>query len=185
MIATKKQNNQKPTKKYTMSSDLNISHRHTDVHVHRENNCHSKEKSNFDLLINVIEKISAIALGAFSLYTNWQLFVPFFFVGTCVGIYSYIQDKKSCHEHNPASSCAHGLLEQLTGVKLPPIISLVANIAVTVCHIDHHATVFVPVIGVSLGNWIGKTASHYGVLAYKNISANLSNKPTMSNFSFG
>lgn len=132
-------------------------------------------------MINIIEKISAIALGAFSLYTNRQLFVPFFLAGVCIGIYSYTKDKKSCHKYHPVSSCAHGLLEELTGVKLPSIISTIANIAVTVCHIDHHATVFVPIVGVSLGNWIGKTASHDGVIAYKKITAHLCHRPIFSN----
>ena len=132
--------------------------------------CHHQKKSKFAVFINVIEKISAFALGVFAAYVSWILFVPFFFVGVCIGVYSYIQDKSSHGHGHLASSCAHGLLEQLTGVKLPPVVSLAANIAVTVCHIDHHATVFFPIIGVSLGAWIGKTAAHYGHLAYKKFS---------------
>lgn len=150
-----------------MCSTSNISN----IHFHPgTEGCHQKEKSKFDILINVIEKISAIALGVFSAYVNWKLFVPYFFVGVCIGIYSYTQDNASCSRPHPVSSCAHGLLEQLTGVKLPPVISLVANIAITVCHIDHHSTVFVPIIGISLGAWLGKTASHYGDLYYKKIN---------------
>ncbi len=140
-----------------MSSDLRVSRQ---PHVHETHHCHLKEKSNLDVLINIIEKISAVALGAFSFYTNWQLFLPFFFVGVCIGIYDHTKNKGSCSEHHSTSSCAHGLLEQLTGAKLPSIISLVANIGVTVCHIDHHDTVFVPIAGVSVGNWIGKTAAY-------------------------
>ncbi len=136
----------------------------------RSENCPLKKEPPFDVLMNVIEKISAVALGVFSAYTCLELFVPAFFFGVCVGIYSYIQDEKSCNHGHSGSSCAQGLLEQLTGVKLPRTVSLAANIAVTVCHIDHHATVFVPVTGVSLGAWVGKMASHYGELAQKKIS---------------
>lgn len=138
-----------------MNSSLSVSHTHSPQRVE---SCHYHEESNADFLIKIIEKISAVALGAFSAYTNWKLFVPFFFAGVCIGVYSSMQDKKANHIH-PGSSCAHGLLEQLTGVKLPPIISLAANIAVTVCHIDHHADVFVPIIGISLGSWLGKSVS--------------------------
>lgn len=160
---------------------MNSTHNTAQTHVHSKvEGCHHpKEKSTYDLLINVIEKISAIALGVFSAYVSWELFVPFFFVGVCIGVYSYTQDKASCAHAGQASSCAHGLLEKLTGVKLPPLISLAANIAVTVCHIDHHATVFVPVIGISLGAWAGKTAAQYGDLAYKKIRHYFAKKTTL------
>lgn len=161
-----------------MNTDLNSTNRNECIS--KTHNCHNKETSKYQIFINIIEKISAVALGAFSLYTSWQLFVPFFSVGLCIGIYSYITDEKSCNGSNQVSSCTHGLLEGLTGVKLPPLISIVANIAVAVCHIDHHATVFVPIIGVSLGNWIGKTTSHYGVLAYRKITGNLSSEPVLA-----
>ena len=131
---------------------------------------HRKQKSKFDTAIKAIEKISAAALGIFSACVSFKLFVPFFFTGISIGIYSYIQDKKSCGHTDLTSSCAHGLLEQLTGVKLPPIVSLAANVAATVCHIDHHSNVFVPIIGISIGTWLGKNASHYGVLMHKKIN---------------
>lgn len=150
-----------------MSFTPSVSHSHPHTKVE---GCYHQEKTKFDFLINVIEKISAIALGIFSAYVNLELFVPFFFAGVCIGVYSYIQDRTLCNQGHLSSSCAHGLLEQLTGVKLPPVISLAANIAVTVCHIDHHATVFVPIIGVSIGAWIGKTVSYYGDLNYRKVS---------------
>lgn len=148
-----------------MNSSLNVSHTHSH---HVVESCHHREESR--TLIGVIEKISAIALGVFSAYTNWKLFIPFFFVGVCIGVYSYLQDKRASDHMHPGSSCAHGLLEQLTGVKLPPVISLAANIAVTICHIDHHADVFVPIVGVSLGSWLGETASHYGDFIFTKIN---------------
>ena len=161
-----------------MNTDFRLPHRNE--HTSKTEHCDHKENSKFNILINVIEKVSAIALGAFSLYTNWQLFVPFFFVGGCIGVYSYTKETKSCHDHHPASSCG-GLIEDLTGVKLPPLISTIAGIAVTVCHIEHHASVFVPIIGVALGNWMGKTASHYGAIAYKNITVHSGNKFVLAN----
>lgn len=156
----------------------NISH----ISSHHEIECGSlKKRSKADLLINIIEKISAVVLGVFSAYTCWKLFVPFFFLGCGIGIYTFIKAKKSCDHSHPVSACANGFLEQLTGVKLPKIASLAANIAVTICHIDHHAVVFVPVVGVSLGAWIGKTSSHYGILLYKKINVYYNSKYSLSN----
>ena len=149
---------------------MNSSHSTTCLEPHARVKCSPDHKiSKFDSLVGIIEKISAIALGVFSAYTSRTLFVPYFFVGFCIGIYSNIQNKDSCDHPDTVSSCAHGLLEQLTGVKLPRIVSLAANIAVTVCHIDHHETVFVPVIGISLGAWAGKTALQCGDLIHKKI----------------
>jgi len=154
-----------------MNNDLHLVH-NGPCASHRS--C-SQARSDLAEFISVAEKVSAVALGAFSFYTSWQLFVPFFFVGACIGIYSDIKDGKSRDSH-PVSSCAHGFLEQLTGVQLPSMLSLVANIAVTVCHIEHHVAVFVPIIGVSLGNWIGKTMSHYGIFSHKKIRLYLRKK---------
>lgn len=149
---------------------MNSSHNTTYLELHARANCsHDHKISKFDSLVGVIEKISAIALGVFSAYTSRKLFVPYFFVGFCIGIYSNSQNNNSCDHSSPVSSCAHGLLEQLTGVKLPKIVSLAANIAATVCHIDHHETVFVPITGISLGAWAGKIALQCGDLVYKKI----------------
>lgn len=153
-------------------------------HLRTEICHHHQENSTFDVLINIIEKISAIVLGIFSAYVCLELFIPFFFIGIAIGIYSYTQDKKSCDHTHPGSSCAHGLLEQLTGVKLPKIVSLGANLAVTVCHIDHHAAVFVPVVGISLGAWIGKMVAHYAVLIGKAISVYFSKNKLPHNPAF-
>jgi hypothetical protein len=153
-----------------MSFTPKVSHSHSHSHTPGVDKCHQKEKSTFDVIINALEKISAVALGVFSCYVNWKLFVPYFFIGMTIGVYSYLQNNKSNDHVHAASSCANGLVEQLTGVKLPPVVSLAANLAVTVCHIDHHASVFVPVIGVSLGAWVGKSTCHYGEMMQKKIA---------------
>lgn len=160
-----------------MESSTNVSHTHS--HSSTEG-CHHNEKSTCDILMSVVDKILAIAIGIFAAYKKLQLFLPFLFFGICIGIYSYIQNKESCeHTHSP-SSCAHGLIEQLTGVKLPLLISRAADITVTVCHIDHHAIAFVPIIGISLGKWIGEMGSYYAVLVYRKISVHSAPSPNVS-----
>lgn len=143
----------------------------TELHVHHQDEVFSKtqeynvkNKSQISTFLGIVEKIAAIAIGAFSLYTDWQLFVPFFLLGICVSTFSSIIEHDSCHKHRASSSCAHSPIEDLTGVKLPPIIATIAGVAVTICHIDHHASVFVPIVGVALGHWIGQIAGTYRVL---------------------
>lgn len=155
------------------------SHVESDKCHHHGNVSGHKAKSKFNKLINILEKISAVALGAFSAYVNWKLFVPFFFAGVCIGIYNYAQETKSSDHVHAGSSCVHGVIEQLTGVKLPPIVSLAANVALTLDHIDHHSSVFVPIVGISLGAWVGNAASHYGVLMHKKISLCITKQPAL------
>lgn len=152
-----------------MSSISNVTH----THLFKSEGCCHVGKTKFDLALRSIEKISAIALGVFSAYKSMKLFIPFFFVGIAIGLYNFAKDKRECGYTQPVSSCSQSFLENLTGVKQPPVISLAANIAVTVCHIDHHQSVFVPIIGLTLGTWLGKSLSDCGDLSFKKIKAHL------------
>lgn len=110
-----------------------------------------------DRLFRILEKVSAAALGVFSAYASFEMFVPFFLLGIAIGFDQsfYTEDNERTASQRTVS-CSQGLLEQLTGAKLPPLVSLISNLAITWCHIDHHTSVFVPVIGVGLGAWIGQ-----------------------------
>jgi len=119
----------------------------------------NKKKALYNKTMYVLEKISAVALGALSFYINWPLFVQFFAAGVAIGIYSGIKEQNKGGAVRPSASCTQGLLEQLTGVRLPAPVGLAVNVAVTVCHLDHHAKVFVPIVGISLGAWAGKCAA--------------------------
>jgi hypothetical protein len=111
-----------------------------------------------DRFIQILEKISAVALGALAFYASFELFVSFFVAGAGLGIFqSLYADPEDRIVSHRSISCSQGLLEQLTGAKLPPIVSLAANLAVTWCHIDHHTAVFVPIIGLGLGAWAGQS----------------------------
>lgn len=134
---------------------------------HHENDVYHKE-SKWDKVIRILEKISAAALGVFAAYVDLKLFLPFAILGIGIGIYNYMSNAKShSHSHGEVGgACSQGFLEHLTGVKLPPVVSLVTNLAITACHIDHHSMVFVPIMGLSIGAWIGQNAAHYGSLLY-------------------
>lgn len=113
-------------------------------------------------LFQLFEKVSAVALGVFSAYASMELFLPFFLAGTAIGLYQYFSEGPQEGASRGGVACSQGLLEQLTQVKLPPLVSLGTNLAITWCHIDHHTTVFVPVVGLSLGAWAGQSLAGLG-----------------------
>lgn len=137
--------------------------------------CSHNESPKCNKLMAIAEKVSAVALGAISFSINRSLFAAYFLVGFGIGVYQYIKQSGTANHQHAGSSCANTLLEQLTGVKLPAAISLAANVAVTVAHIEHHSDIFVPIIGISLGAWAGQKASHYGSLLFKKVEVLPSN----------
>ncbi len=128
--------------------------------VHNHSHCCAKPRAPISIsekIFHLLEKVSAVAVGVFAAFASIELFLPLFLTGTAVGIYQSLTAEHVHNETRKVSSCSQGFLEQLTGVKLPPLLSLGANLAVTWCHIDHHTTVFVPVVGLTLGAWAGKS----------------------------
>ena len=121
--------------------------------------------------MRVLEKVSALALGVFAAYVNLWLFVPFAVLGVGIGIYNYYAAVQQGRRDAAASACSQGFLESLTGVKLPAPISLLANLAITAVHIDHHSDVFVPIVGLSVGAWFGQNAAYYSSLLYRKFKA--------------
>lgn len=115
----------------------------------------------------ILEKVSAVALGVLALMTNWQLFVPYFVGGILLGAYQQVTQENNGHSHGHGSACSQGFLESITGVKLPAPLSLACNVAMTACHIDHHDTVFVPIVALILGTWTAKAAMEVGSLLYR------------------
>ncbi len=138
--------------------------------------CSWLDKEKLMLALAILEKISLVALAIFAAYTSPKLFFPFFAFGVILGTYLHWgkQDKQKegeehSHSHHSTSGCSQGFIEQLTGVKLPAPIGLAANLAITIVHIDHHSEVFVPIIGLNAGIWIGKLFADYAPLCYRTI----------------
>lgn len=129
--------------------------------------CHDHQSTPvMDTVMFVLEKISLIALGIFTAYKNINLFLPYMAAGLVLGFYSFFVDKNSSSSAH-GSACSQGFLEHLTGVKLPAPISLLADVAITLCHIDHHASVFVPIAAGLFGAWAGKSLLQAGDLVYR------------------
>lgn len=102
-----------------------------------------------DPFMATLNRLTSVALIAFSAYSNMQLFVPSFAFGMAVGIFQVYRDQ---HRGNSAviPSCAHGFLEQTSGVKLPEILSLAIGAALYIHELEHH-----PEMGVLVGGLIG------------------------------
>lgn len=103
-----------------------------------------------------IEKISAVALGVFAAYADCPLFLLASGFGLWIGL-TNSSKAPGCRN----VSCSQGLLEQLTGVRLPAAISLACNIGMTCMHITHHAQVVVPIVAVAIGAWAGHEIQKY------------------------
>lgn len=122
--------------------------------------------SNIKKIAPTVEKVGALAfalLGAFSAHTSPKNFTAFFILGTALGINSYLNNKDSkekTHKHG-SSACVDGFFNEISGVKLPASALIVANFFITLCHIDHHANVYVPVAGIYCGAFAGKTFTQW------------------------
>lgn len=108
--------------------------------------------------LRLAEKLSAVALGVLAAHACFWLFLPSFAAGIIIGVYTS-QNTSSRHHHHPEGTCSHAFIEQTTGVKLPDSLALLAGFAVTAVHIDHHASVFVPIVGLTLGIWAGNLSA--------------------------
>ena len=133
-----------------------------------------------DPLIEIAEKISAIVLTIMAATTNISLFVPFFLIGCAYGIYTESINPSAGNACSPGGGCSQGFLEEITGVRLPKPVSLVANTAITFCHIEHHADVFVPLVGAISGIWIGKQCQKAAAWAEENMDEIRKNLPIIN-----
>ena len=126
---------------------------------------------------HVLEKITLLALTVLAAYSSPKLFFPFFGVGIIIGTCLYwnkritwpCNQETSCHSHNTkcaeknqaaTGGCSQGLMEQLTGVRLPPPLGLAASVAIMADHVvahhgHNHTNVFIPIIALNAGVWVG------------------------------
>lgn len=122
------------------------------------NHCHQEAKSTLcEDLFRVLEIVSLVALAVIAAYANPKIFFPFLGVGFILGVYrqsNATPEKEGCHHQS--IGCSQGFFEQLTGEKLPPLFGLGVNLAIAYEHLDHHTRIFVPIIGLNAGIWLGK-----------------------------
>ena len=73
----------------------------------------------------------------------------------------HFNKKKNENKAAESMGCSQGFLEQLTGIRLPPLVGIGANLAIFTCHIDHHPHVFIPLIGLNFGYKVGQLLVDY------------------------
>jgi hypothetical protein len=139
-----------------MNISMSIQHCATNCSNKIQESVSQIKKGGTENVFRLIEKVSVVALGVLAALTSLELFLPSFALGVVVGILTpKHQHKHSHHSHKIEATCSHGYIEQGTGIELPRPLALAAGFAVTAVHIDHHASVFVPIVGVTLGIWVG------------------------------
>ena len=119
---------------------------------------HHQKENSMDKALSIARKVCAVALGVLAAYTAPWLFVPSFALGAIVGVFTHQVIAHNSHHHK-GGGCSHGFIEDAAGVKLPETLSLIANAAVMAVHIEHHDSVFVPIVGLTLGLWAGNMAA--------------------------
>jgi hypothetical protein len=119
-------------------------------------------------LIPTIETISSVAfviLGAFSAYTSPKLFTAFFIAGSVIGVCAYFNEKMQKakpHKHNHESSgCVDGFFSEISKIKLPATVLVVANFVITWVHMDHHIEAYGPFAALYCGAVFGRHVTAY------------------------
>jgi hypothetical protein len=109
-------------------------------------------------LVYYLNMITRLALGTIAAYTSALLFLPSFFIGMVLGMrHHHYSNRMTAHEHgHEIVGCGQGFMESMADMHFPDEISLLANLGVTICHLDHHPLVFVPYAGVAVGMWAGQ-----------------------------
>jgi fatty acid desaturase len=115
-----------------------------------QQHCHHPEEPYSPLL----RRVTAVALIAFAAYTEMTLFIPFFVGGVSVGIFQHYFREKPEGKLSQIASCAHGFLEQTTGVQLPEEVSVICGGYLAYHHIEHHPESDVPVAAIIAGAWL-------------------------------
>lgn len=116
---------------------------------------HPRLKTPADYLV----LISRIALGIIAAITSLTLFLPFFVGGIGWALHQLHHPASHAHHHHhdpfSVSGCGE-YMQTISGMEFSPEASLIVNLSITICHIDHHPTVFVPYSAVSVGMWVGQ-----------------------------
>ena len=105
------------------------------------------------LMIEVAEKVSMVALGVFAFVFQPELFTGAFAIGIIYGLSSNSSQESTCAE---GSGCSQGLIERLTNVRLPKVVSLIIEVAISIMHMEHHSDILSPLHGFMIGAYCGK-----------------------------
>ena len=87
------------------------------------------------------EKASFAALTIFAAFSNMKFFIPAFIVGVACGMQTEGGSRTGHHHHT--GGCSQGFLARVTGIELPEVLSVGAEVAGIASHVDHHKLHFI------------------------------------------
>lgn len=109
----------------------------------------------------IVELVCRIALAIFACIINYKLFAISAGVGLALGV-SYTVYKNVIKEPIEVGlarpSCAQGFFDYLSGIRCPPLVSVVITAVFIAGHM-HHSPFYIGFCGVPFGVWLGTQAT--------------------------
>ena len=119
-----------------------------------------KPPTAYESMMELLNIVTRVALGILAAKAAPALFAPCVLVGVAWGLnYSVQYGDHHSHAAIHPSGCGQGFMESVAGMHFPPELTVIANLGITLCHLDHHPAVFVPYCAVAVGMWMGQQAA--------------------------
>jgi len=116
-----------------------------------------KPPTEYESMMELLNIVTRLVLGILAAKTAPALFIPCAVAGVVWGLSHAVQHG---HHHGGSaihpSGCGQGFMESVAGMHFPPELTVIANLGITLCHLDHHPEVFVPYCAVAVGMWTGQ-----------------------------
>jgi hypothetical protein len=115
------------------------------------------------MVMSVLQKVAFVALLVLAFYTEPELTGYFAAGGFVVGFAMHWgrTPPKNQSEIDKATGCSLGFLEEITGLRLPPPLGLVADAAIFYHHLEHCPEIFALLIGLNFGYKMGALAAQH------------------------
>lgn len=119
--------------------------------------CGTKVPTAYESMMDLMNIITRVVLGILAAKTSPALFIPCMALGVFWGV-SHTMAHGNVHSHHAIhpSGCGQGFMESVAGMHFPMELTVLANLGITICHLDHHPEVFVPYCAVAVGMWTGQ-----------------------------
>lgn len=149
-------------------SSTAASHTHPHCHCCHADHCVPRNQQKTWSFQNVLEVVCRVALTIFGMISHPVSTSVGFAAGLGYGIYVGYRESKNgkAAEKGGDGGCAHGFLEELSGVRFPKALNTLAATGITLEHlVDHHHSpipfsIFGALAGLSFGAWSGRSAWH-------------------------
>lgn len=119
-------------------------------------NCHlvQRKTSYYDQYVEIANKVSMVVLGLIATISSPDIFAIFAVLGTAGGLIQHWNSARQCGKGS-TSFCSQGFFETALGIKMPAIMNVFTNLAITFAHLAHHEETYIPILGLYVGFWAG------------------------------